>query len=79
MTGARDQFTHFSDRRINLEVELGDESIVRAGSVVTVSFQRESLPPLAVSKVLYVPGLRKNLISVSTIEDKGYEVTFRGG
>ena len=79
MTRARDQFTHFSDRRINLEVELGDESIVRAVGVGTVSFQRESLPPLAVSKVLYVLGLKKNLISVSTIEDKGYEVTFMGG
>jgi hypothetical protein len=29
--------------------------------------------------VLYVPGLTKNLISVSTLEDKGYEVTFRKG
>ena len=27
----------------------------------------------------YVPGLRKNLISVSTIEDKGFEVRFREG
>ena len=34
---------------------------------------------MAVSEVLYVPGLRKNLIYVSTVEDKGYEVTFRGG
>ena len=45
----RDQFTHFSERRLNLEVELGDEHIVRAVGVGTVSFQRESLPPLAVS------------------------------
>ena len=79
MTGAKDQFTQFSDRGINLEIELGDESIVRAVGIGTVSFQRESFPPLAVLEVLYVPGLRKNLISVSTIEDKGYEVTFRGG
>ena len=57
---------------------MGDESIVRVVGIGTVSFQRESLPPLAVSEVLYVPGLRKNLISMSTIEDKGYEVTFRG-
>ena len=34
---------------------------------------------MVVSKVLYVPGLKKNLISMSTIEDKGYEVTFRSG
>ena len=79
MPGARDQFTQFSERRLNLEVELGDERIVRAVGVGTVSFQRESLPPLAVSEILYVPGLKKNIISVSTIEDKGYEVTFRCG
>ena len=30
-------------------------------------------------EVLYVPGLKNNLISVSTIEDQGYEVTFRHG
>ena len=58
MIGARDQFTHFSKWRINLEVELGDESIVRAVGVGTVSFQSESLPPLAVSDVLYTPSLK---------------------
>ena len=26
--------------------------------------------------MLYVPGLNKNLISVSTLEDKGYQVNF---
>ena len=60
-------------------MELGDESILRAVGVETVSFQTEPLPPLEVSEVLYVPGLKKNLIPVSTIKDKGYEVTFRGG
>ena len=79
MTGARDHFTKFSEKTLNLEVVFGDEQIVRAVGVGTISFQRESLPPLEVSEVLYVPGLKKNLILVSTIEDKGYEVTFRGG
>ena len=79
MTGATDQFTQFSEKRINLEVELGDERIVKVIGVGTISFQREFLPPLAVSEVLYVLGLEKNLILVSTIEDRGYEVTFRGG
>ena len=79
MTRAKDRFTHFSEGRLNLQVELGDERIVRAVGVGTISFQRESLPPLAVPDVLYVPRLKKNLISVSTIEDKGCEVTFRSG
>jgi hypothetical protein len=29
--------------------------------------------------VLYVPGLTKNLLAVSTMEDKGYAVDFQDG
>jgi hypothetical protein len=28
--------------------------------------------------VLFVPGMKKNLISVSTIDDRGFEVSFQG-
>ena len=45
--------------------------------VGTISFERESSKPLNFSDVLYVPGLTKNLISISTLEDKGYQVKFR--
>jgi hypothetical protein len=34
---------------------------------------------MLVRDVLYVPGLKKNLISVFTIEDRGYEVLFHDG
>ena len=59
MTGAREQFTQFSEEELNLEVELGDNRIVKAVGVGTVSFQRESLPPLKVREVLYVLGPEK--------------------
>jgi hypothetical protein len=45
----------------------------------TVPFQRESLPPMLLREVLYVPGLKKNLVSVSTIEERGYEVLLHDG
>jgi hypothetical protein len=32
---------------------------------------------LHVDEVLYVPGLKKNLLSVATLEDKGYRVIFK--
>jgi len=35
-------------------------------------------PPLVFRDVLYVPRLKKKLISVSSIPDKGFEVSFRG-
>jgi hypothetical protein len=61
------------------EVVLGDDREVKVAGCGTVSFQRESLPPMTLTEVLYVMGLKKNLVSVSTIEEKGYEVLFRDG
>jgi hypothetical protein len=58
---------------------LGDDWEVKVVGCGTISFHRESLPPLTLTEVLYVPGLKKNLVSVSTIEEKGYEVLFRDG
>jgi hypothetical protein len=40
---------------------------------------RESGKELRLANVLYVTGLKYNLISVSTMEDKGYEVNFHKG
>jgi hypothetical protein len=37
----------------------------------------ESWATLHVDEVLYVPGLKKNLLSVATLEDKGYWVIFK--
>jgi hypothetical protein len=58
---------------------LGYDWEVKVAGCGTVSFQRESLPPMILTEVLYVLGLKKNLVSVSTIEEKGYEVLFRDG
>ena len=58
---------------------LGDDSIVRAVGIGTISFQRESQPPMSVRDVLFVSRLKKNLILVSTIEDRRYEAVFRDG
>jgi hypothetical protein len=78
MSGVREHFTDLRDPEIKLEIVLGDNTIVRAVGRGTVSFQRELRPPLVFRDVLYVPGLKKNLISVSSIQDRGFEVSFRG-
>jgi hypothetical protein len=44
-----------------------------------VQFQLESGGSFDAQEVLYVPGLKKNLLSISVMEDKGYEVNFRRG
>jgi len=60
-----------------MEVVLGDDNIVKAVSVGTFTFDMGPNPPLKVSDVLYVPGMKKNLISMLALEDKGYDVLFK--
>lgn len=79
MTGVWEYFSKRSESGTDIEVVLGDDRVVRAVGVGTMTFQRESKPPLKVSNVLYVPRMRKNLISVSALEDRGYDILFRGG
>jgi hypothetical protein len=77
MIRVREYFTEFA--AIRDQMVLGDDSVVRAVGCGTVSFQTESLPPMLLRDVLYVPRLKKNLVSVSTIEDRGHELLFRDG
>ena len=79
MTGVREVFFEITERDIDVKVELSDDMVANAVGRGTVAFHRESRPPLRFRHVYYVPGLKKNLISVSTIEDRGLEVLFRGG
>jgi hypothetical protein len=78
MTGV---FEHLKDLTQigDVEVVLGDDWEVKVVGCETVSFQRESLPPMYLTEVLYVPGLKKNLVPVSTIEERVYEVLFHDG
>jgi hypothetical protein len=78
MTSVREHLTDLTQCG-DTEVVLGDDREVKVAGCGTVSFRRESLPPMILTEVLYVPGLKKNLVSVSTIEEKGYEVLFRDG
>jgi len=76
MTGVREHFTSLLEDDVDLTVVLGDNSKVNAAGVGTISFSRELLPLLKVTYVLYVSGLKKSLISISSLEDRGFEVLF---
>jgi hypothetical protein len=78
MTGFREHFSDLRDTEVRIEISLGDDRVVRVAGVGTVAFQRDGMPPISFTDVLYVPGMKKNLISVSTLQDRGLEVTFRG-
>jgi hypothetical protein len=60
----------------DLELVVRDDLVAKEIGSGIISFQRESLPPMLLRDVLYVLVLKKNLVSVSTIEHRGYEVLF---
>jgi hypothetical protein len=47
--------------------------------VRTTSYQLDYDIPLQLSEVRYVPGMKRNLVSISAFEDKVYKVTFSEG
>ena len=76
MTSACELFSEISHTETDVEVVLGDDSAIRVVGRGTITFQRDSMSPMVLRDVLYVPGLKKNLVSVSMIEDQGLGVSF---
>jgi hypothetical protein len=79
MTGFRDHLTNFVEKETNLHVVLGDNARYNVKGVGTSTFQLDFDMQLQLSEVLYVHGMKRNLVSISTLEDKGFKVTFSEG
>jgi hypothetical protein len=78
MTGVQEYFSNLQEE-MDFVIEMGNNAKCRAAGHGTVTFQRESRKPMMVRDVLYVPSMKKNLISVSALEDRGYVVSFQDG
>jgi hypothetical protein len=72
MTRYKEILSDFKTISFAEQVELGDDKRYKIEGVGSISFKLESGVRLHVDEVLYVPGLKKNLISIATLEDKGY-------
>ena len=79
MTGDRDLFTNLDEKDLGVHIEMGDDRRYSATGIGTISFGRESGKPFVLKEVMHVPGLKKNIISVAMLEDKGYDVVFSKG
>ena len=58
---------------------MGNEASYAIKGTGSVKFQLKCGSMLHLEEVLYVPGLKKNLISVAVLESKGYRVLFMKG
>ena len=62
-----------------MHIEMGDDGWQSAIGIGTITFQRQSGKPFQLKDVMHVPGLKKNLVSVAMLEDRGYDVVFSEG
>jgi hypothetical protein len=76
MAGAMELFESFieSDSDVHVELGMGTKHGVKGFGIVP--FQMESGGVLRVMNVLWVPELKRNVLSVSVIEKKGFNVSF---
>ena len=79
MTGDKYLFTDLDEKDLGVHIEMGDDGRYSATGIGTIFFERESGKPFILKEVMHVPGLKKNLISVAMLEDKGYDVVFSEG
>ena len=58
---------------------MGDDGRYSATRIGIVTFQRESGSPLRLKDVMFVSSLKKNIVFVVVLEDRGYDVIFNKG
>ena len=79
MTGYKSTLTDFWKKPFTVQVELGNDASYEIKGVGSTSFLLDSSTILHINDILYVSGLKRNLLSVGVLEDKGYEVIFKQG
>ena len=79
MTGDKELFSDLEEKDLQMHVEMGNDGRYSVIGIGTITFERESGNPLFLKDVMHVLGLKKNLVSVAMLEDKGYDVVFSEG
>jgi len=79
MTGVWEYFSNLQEEDMDLVIEMGNNTKCWETCHGTMKFQRESRKPLMVRDMLYVLGMKNNLILVSSLKDTSYVVSFQDG
>ena len=78
-TGYKEAISNLVEKKTNLEIILGDNATypVKRIGIVTLHFNQGQT--IHLQEVLYVPDLKKNPVSISAVEDKGFTLAFIDG
>jgi hypothetical protein len=79
MTGDKEFFSDLEERDLKIHIKMGDDGRYSATEIGSINFQKDLGKPFQLKNVMHVPGLKKNLVAVAMLEDRGYDVVFSGG
>ena len=79
MTGFKESFVILSEHESTRKVKLGDEYQYPINGSGEYSYKLDSGKSLTMKEVLFVPGLKNNLLSISSLDAKGMRVAFIDG
>jgi hypothetical protein len=79
MMGQRNILSYISKNKFSQKVTLGDDYQYAIKGVGESNHKLNSWNSLKMKDVLYVPGLTKNLLSISDLEKKGFRFSFTDG
>ena len=74
MTGIKESFVRLSEHESPHKVKLGDDYQYPIKGSGEYSYKIDSGKSLTVKEVLFVPRLKKNLLSISSLDAKGMRV-----
>ena len=72
MSGFKDSLSNLTEKDSPHKVKLGDDYQYPIKGVEETSYKLDSAKPMKNKDVLYVPGLKKNLLSISSLDMKGF-------
>ena len=76
MTGYKDSLSCFVQKDSPQKVKLGDDYQYPIKGMGEASYKLDSRKSMKMKDVLYVPYLKNNIISISTLDKKGFRVAF---
>jgi hypothetical protein len=79
MTGYKESMSYLVQKDSTHKVKLDDDYQYPIKGVGEASYKLDSKKPVKMKDVLYVPGLKKNLLSISSLDEKEFIVAFIDG
>jgi hypothetical protein len=79
MTGKKNTLSCISEKKFSQKVTLRDDYQYPIKGIGESNYKIDSENSITMKDVLYVPVLKKNLLSISALDKKGYRVAFIDG